>query len=61
MEKAEAERMEGDYNRAYAEFSVKHAQNAPMVEALKKVPTSSLFLGCTPPPLLTHTLRTPGA
>ena len=37
MERAEAERMEADYNRAYAEFSVKHAQNAPLVEALKKV------------------------
>lgn len=37
MERVEAERMEADYNRAYAEFSVKHAQNAPLVEALKKV------------------------
>lgn len=37
MERAEAERMEADYSRAYAEFSVKHAQNAPLVEALNKV------------------------
>lgn len=41
MEKAEAERMEADYSAAYAEFSVKHAQNAPLVEALKRVSVTS--------------------
>ncbi len=37
MERAAAEQMEADYNRAYAEFSMAHAQSAPLVEALKQV------------------------
>lgn len=35
MEQAAAEQMEGDYNRAYAEFSLAHAQSAPLVAALE--------------------------
>ena len=37
MERAAADQMEADYNRAYAEFSMKHAQSAPLVEQLKRV------------------------
>lgn len=37
MERAAADQMEADYNRAYAEFSMKHAQSAPLVEQLKQV------------------------
>jgi hypothetical protein len=37
MEQSAAEQMEADYSRAYAEFSVAHAQSAPLVAAVKKV------------------------
>ena len=37
MERAAADQMEADYNRAYAEFSMKHAQSAPLVQQLKQV------------------------
>ena len=37
MERAAADQMEADYNRAYAEFSMKHAQSAPLVQTLKQV------------------------
>jgi hypothetical protein len=36
MERTAADQMEADYNRAYAEFSMKHAQSAPLVEQLKR-------------------------
>ena len=36
MERAAADQMEADYNRAYAEFSMKHAQSAPLVQTLKQ-------------------------
>jgi chromosome segregation ATPase len=36
-ERIEATRMEADYSSAYAEFSSVHAQQAPLVEALKRV------------------------
>ena len=37
MERAAADQMEADYARAYAEFSMKHAQSAPLVQNLKQV------------------------
>eukprot|EP00887_Chlorella_sp_A99_P000102 scaffold16.g102.t1 len=36
MERVAAQEMESDYSKAYADFSVKHAQAAPLVEALEK-------------------------
>ncbi len=37
MERAAADQMEADYARAYADFSMKHAQSAPLVQTLKQV------------------------
>ena len=39
MERAAADAMEADYNRAYAEFSMQHVQSAPLVAQLKQVGT----------------------
>lgn len=44
MERAAADQMEADYNRAYAEFSMKHAQSAPLVEQLKRVGGGCCYL-----------------
>ncbi|KAL4435474.1 hypothetical protein ABPG77_006236 [Micractinium sp. CCAP 211/92] len=37
MERSAADQMEADYSRAYAEFSAKHAQSAPLVQQLKQI------------------------
>lgn len=37
MERAAADQIEADYNRAYADFSRRHAESAPLVAQLKQV------------------------
>lgn len=45
MERAAADQMEADYSRAYAEFSAKHAQSAPLVQQLKQTQEEKAALG----------------